>query len=224
MPSHVRIDDGFAALADRHRRELQAHCYRMVGSPEDAQDLVQETFLRAWRSRASFQGRSTPRAWLYRIATNACFDFLARSARGGPALALQPEDGAAPRDDEPDSVAVAKETIELALLVAIRNLSSRQRATLILRDLLGWSAKETAEVLETSVVAVNSTLYRARETLRQHLPLRRAEWARWSRPNERERAELRLYLEAYDREDVTALRGLLQQKALGTASPARIAA
>jgi RNA polymerase sigma-70 factor, ECF subfamily len=121
-------------------------------------------------------------------------------------------------------VAVSKETIELALLVAIRNLSPRQRATLILRDLLGWSAKETAAALETSVVAVNSTLHRARETLRQRLPARRAEWARWSRPNERERAALRVYLKAYDLEDVTALTGLLRREALGTMSPARVAA
>ncbi len=217
MPSHPKIDDGFAALADRHRRELQVHCYRMVGSLEDAQDLVQETFLRAWRSRQSFQGRSTPRAWLYRIATNACLDFLAGRARSAPVYSVQPDDRAAPAADEPDSVAAAKETIELTLLAAIRTLPPRQRATLILRDLLGWSAKETAVALETSVVAVNSTLHRARATLRKHLPPRRADWARWSRPNERERAALHLYLETYDREDVAALTGLLRQEALGTA-------
>ena len=147
--------------------------------------MVQETFLRAWRKRASFAGRSTFRAWLYRIATNACLDALdasarasGRAARRGPAAApsevawLQPYpdellDGIAPSDEAPDAAVVSRETIELAFLVAIQHLPPRQRAVLILRDVLGWSAKDTAALLETSVASANSALQRARATLKR---------------------------------------------------------
>jgi RNA polymerase sigma-70 factor, ECF subfamily len=179
----------FATLVERHRRELHVHCYRMLGSFEDAEDLVQETFLRAWRKRASFRGRSSFRAWLYRIATNVCLDALARdkrrAARPSPFDVpwLQPGDpdhvlgGIAAAEAEPDAVIVSKETIELAFLVAIEHLPPRQQAALILRDVLGWSARETASLLEGSVVSVNSALQRARATLREHLPPRRLDWA-----------------------------------------------
>jgi RNA polymerase sigma-70 factor (ECF subfamily) len=159
----VRAGDesAFAVLVERHRRELQVHCYRMLGSFEDAEDMVQETFLRAWRKRASFQGRSSLRAWLYRIATNACLDALQRrqprvlppqvAAAGDARVPPQPLadlpwlqpypdrllEGIAPSDTEPDAALVAKETIELAFLVAIQQLTPRQRAALILRDVLG---------------------------------------------------------------------------------------
>jgi RNA polymerase sigma-70 factor (ECF subfamily) len=172
----------FAALAERYRWELQVHCYRMLGSFQDTEDLVQETMLRAWRSREQFQGRSSFRAWLYRIATNACLDALASNARRvlphqvapaadpratslfspDPEIAwLQPYpdrllDKVAPGDAEPDAQLVAKETIELAFLAAIQLLPPRQRAVLILRDVLGWSAKETASLLEASVASANS--------------------------------------------------------------------
>ena len=181
-------ESAFAALFERHRRELHVHCYRMLGSLEDAEDLVQETFLRAWRKRASFQGRSSFRAWLYRIATNVCLDALARDRRRAPPSSpvdvprLQPDpdhllDGIAPAEAEPDAAIISKETIELAFLVAIHHLPPRQRAALILRDVLGWSARETASLLEGSVVSVNSALQRARATLREHLPPRRLDWA-----------------------------------------------
>jgi len=156
----------FTALTRRYRRELHVHCYRMLASFEDAEDMVQETFLRAWQKRETFQGRAPFRAWLYRIATNACLDFLARHERrvieiavhGGessesavaPHVAwLQPFpdrflERPAPGDGEPDAMVVRKETIELAFLVAMQLLPPRQRAVLILCDVLDWSASETA--------------------------------------------------------------------------------
>jgi len=227
----------FAALAERYRRELQVHCYRMLGSFQDAEDLVQETLLRAWRSRAQFQGRSSFRAWLYRIATNACLDALAHSSRRvlphqltpaadprassvpspDPEVAwLQPYpdrllDEVAASDAEPDALVVAKETIELAFLATIQLLPPRQRAVLILRDLLGWSAKETASLLETSVASANSALQRARATLKQHLPARRLEWAPSSEPTEEERAVLQRYMEATEQADADALAELLAE-------------
>jgi RNA polymerase sigma-70 factor, ECF subfamily len=193
---HTGDQSAFGALAERYRRELHVHCYRMLGSFEDAEDLVQETFLRAWHRRATFAGHSTFRAWLYRIATNACLDALARRPRqvppgSAPAAGAAPSpevswlrpypdhllQAVAPSDEEPDVAVVTKETIELAFLVAIQHLPPRQRAVLILRDVLGWSAREAASMLDASVASANSALQRARATLRQHLPERRLDWA-----------------------------------------------
>ncbi|NEB00362.1 RNA polymerase subunit sigma-70 [Streptomyces sp. SID13726] len=181
------IDEaGFSGLAERYRRELHVHCYRMLGSFEDAEDVVQETFLRAWRRRETCEGRSTFRAWLYRIATNACLDLLARSrpepATGGEVRWLQPypdrllDELPAGSADEPEAVAVARETIELAYLVAVQHLAPRPRAVLILRDVLGRPAKEVAEILGDSVNSVNSALQRARAGMREHLPAERQDW------------------------------------------------
>ena len=226
----------FVSLVERYRRELHVHCYRMTGSFEDAEDLVQETFLRAWRRRASFEGRSTFRAWLYRIATNACLDALAherRRARPDPGAALPPPadlpwlqpypdlllDGAAPSEGEPDAAAVSKETIELAFLAAIQYLPPRQRAVLILRDVLGWSAKETASLLESSAASVNSALQRARATLKKRLPRRRLEWAAGADPSEEERALLQRYVDAHERADIAGLAALLRDDALLTMPP-----
>ncbi|MGY0232240.1 RNA polymerase subunit sigma-70 [Longispora urticae] len=179
-------ESAFTGLAQRHRRELHVHCYRMLGSFEDAEDTVQETFLRAWRRRETFEGRSTFRAWLYRIATNACLDLLAqrrpRPATGGEVLWLQPypdrllDELPAADADEPETVAVARETIELAYLVAVQHLAPRPRAVLILRDVLGWPAKDVAELLGDSVNSVNSALQRARAGMREHLPTERQDW------------------------------------------------
>jgi RNA polymerase sigma-70 factor (ECF subfamily) len=235
----ARADDeaAFAALSDRYRRELQLHCYRMLGSLEDAEDVAQETFLRAWRGRKSFRGRSSFRAWLYRIATNACLDALTHRSRRvlppqvapaadptAPPLPtadlpwLQPYpdrllEGIAPSEDEPEAAVVAKETIELAFLAAIQYLPPRQRAVVILRDVLGWSAKETAAVLEASVASVKSALQRGRATLRKHLPPHRLEWARSARASEEERALLQRYMEAHERADAGALAELLREDA-----------
>ncbi|WP_353951554.1 RNA polymerase subunit sigma-70 [Knoellia sp. S7-12] len=177
---------GFTGLVEKHRRELHVHCYRMLGSFEDAEDAVQETFMRAWKRRETFEGRSTFRAWLYKIATNACLDLLAKRrpepATGGEVLWLQPypdamlDEVAANDADEPETVAVARETIELAYLVAVQHLAPRPRAVLILRDVLGWPAKEVAELLGDSVNSVNSALQRARAGMREHLPEERQDW------------------------------------------------
>jgi RNA polymerase sigma-70 factor (ECF subfamily) len=213
-------ETAFGGLVEPHRHELQVHCYRMLGSFEDSEDLVQETFLRAWRKRETFAGRSTFRAWLYRIATNACLDALARRPRtpspSGEVLWLQPypdhllEEIAAP-EDEPGEAVAAKETIELAFMVAIQHLPPQQRAVLILRDVLSWSAKDAAALLETSVASVNSALQRARAAMKQHLPERRLEWAPGEDPSERERELLERYMDASDRVDMPALTALLHE-------------
>jgi RNA polymerase sigma-70 factor, ECF subfamily len=214
----------FSALFERHRLELQAHCYRMVGSFEDSEDLVQETFARAWRARARFrrEGRWSFRAWLYRIATNACLDHLARRApRLLPADVASAADPAAdvppvasdvpwldPYPDRlvgPHEAAVARETLEIAFVAAIQHLPARQRATLILRDAAGFSARETAGLLGTSVPAVNSVLQRARERLRDRLPSRRSEWVLSDRTTAEEREVARRYVEALERRDFAAL-------------------
>ncbi len=184
----VRAGDeaAFGRLTERHRRELHVHCYRMLGSFEEAEDLVQETFLRAWRGRAGFDAGPGLRPWLYRIATNACLDALRRRSRRVttvdsfaelPWLQPYPDrllDEVAPSEEEPDAVVVSRETIELAFLALIQLLPARQRAVVILRDVLGWSAKETADLLETSVASANSALQRARATLEERAPRRDA--------------------------------------------------
>jgi RNA polymerase sigma-70 factor (ECF subfamily) len=206
----------FSALVERHRRELQVHCYRMLGSFEDSEDQVQETFLRAWRRRETYQGRSTFRAWLYRIATNTCLDALEARPRQTPKDPadipwLQPfPDAQLPDEDEPDAVVVARETIELAFLAAIQVLPPRQRAALILRDVLGWPARDTAALLDLSVPAANSALQRARASLRQHLPERRSDW-RAAEPGERELVQR--YVEASERGDAHALVAMMSDDA-----------
>jgi len=240
-------EPAFAALVERHRAELQIHCYRMLGSYEESEDLVQETFLRAWRSRSGFRpaGRSTARGWLYRIATNACLDVLRSRPRrvtppevgppaGDPTAPpsppadlpwLQPYpdrllEPAAPADEEPAAIAVSRETLELAFVAAIQHLPPRQRAVLILRDVVGSSAKDTATMLEATVAGVNSLLQRARATLRDRLPERRTEWARSpGAASDEERTLLRRYLDAHERADVAGLAALLREDARLTMPP-----
>jgi RNA polymerase sigma-70 factor (TIGR02960 family) len=210
----------FAAGVERHRRELHIHCYRMLGSFEESEDLVQETFLRAWRRRDTFEGRSSLRAWLYKIATNACLDALDKRPRtvsaDGEVLWLQPYpdellDELVAEGAEPEAAVVAKETIELAYLVAIQRLVPLQRAVLILRDVLGCSAKETADVLETSVPAVNSALQRARAAMKEHLPERRTEWAAGTDATAAERELLARYVEHSETPNPLALKQLLSE-------------
>jgi RNA polymerase sigma-70 factor (ECF subfamily) len=222
----------FSALFDRHRRELQAHCYRMVGSFEDAEDLVQDTFARAWRARARFrrEGRWSFRAWLYRIATNACLNHLTRrTSRLLPAdvaPAADPEAGVPPvavgvpwldpypdRMVDPHEAAVARETLEIAFVAAIQHLPRRQRATLILRDVAGFSARDTARLLGTSMPAANSALQRARHGLRDRLPSRRVKWVRSEDPTLEEREVARRYIEALERRDFAALAALVRADA-----------
>ncbi|AXO38302.1 RNA polymerase subunit sigma-70 [Micromonospora sp. B006] len=212
-------EPAFAGLAQRHRRELHVHCYRMLGSFEDAEDTVQETFLRAWRRRETFAGRSTFRAWLYRIATNACLDLLAKCrpepASGGEVRWLQPypdrllDELPAAGADEPETVAVARETIELAYLVAVQHLAPRPRAVLILRDVLGWPAKDVAELLGDSVNSVNSALQRARAGMREHLPAQRQDWT-GDETDTRTRELVRRFTDAAVAKDVGALAAMLR--------------
>jgi RNA polymerase sigma-70 factor, ECF subfamily len=215
MKTTQNEQEAFAALAEPHRRELQIHCYRMLGSFDEAEEKVQETFLRAWRARKSFKGRSTFRAWMYRIATNVCLDALGRRtpvADPADLPYLQPyPDRLLPAEDEPDAVIVARETIELAFLAAVQLVPPRQRAVLILRDVLGWPAKDAAELLETSVASVNSALQRARAALREHLPERRLEWSGAAERSERELVQC--YVEASERGDAAALAAMLRDDA-----------
>jgi RNA polymerase sigma-70 factor (TIGR02960 family) len=205
----------FTSLAEPHRRELHVHCYRMLASFDEAEDAVQETFLNAWRGRSGFEGGSQFRAWLYRIATNVCLDMLRRNSRraaGARSLAevpwIQPYpdlllDQAAPAGEQPEAVAIERETISLAFLAALQVLPPRQRAALIARDVLGWPAAETAEALGTSVAATNSALQRARTTMQSRLPARRADWSAQP-PSAAERELLEQFIEAHERLDTEA--------------------
>jgi RNA polymerase sigma-70 factor (TIGR02960 family) len=223
----ARTDDTgrFALLTERFRRELLAHCYRMLASYEDAQDLTQETFLRAWAKRESFQGRASLRTWLYRIATNACLDFLQKrrdrtpiptdlqgaGGTGTEVLYLQPWPDSQP--DDPQEQAVAKETIELAFIVAVQHLPARQRAVLILRDVLGWPAQQTADTLELTLASANSALQRARLTMREHLPEGRLDWSARAGQglNEDERRLVAAYVRANESLDIDGLGALLRE-------------
>jgi len=218
---HTALDQSaFTASVQRHRRELHVHCYRMLGSFEESEDAVQETFLRAWRRRDALKERSAMRAWLYKIATNACLDALDKRPRqptaSGEVLWLQPYpdellEEIAGEEDDPEAAVLSKETIELAYIVAIQRLAPLQRAVLILRDVLGCSAKETAFVLETSVTAVNSALRRARAAMREHLPERRSEWAPGTDVTAAERTLLEQYVRYGETPDPEALKQLLAE-------------
>jgi len=235
----------FDALAVRYRRALHVHCYRMLGSVEDAEDLVQETLLRAWRARATFEGRSLFRTWLYRIATNACLNTLERtprrvlpqdiapSAHGEPKssptwdldipwLQPYPDQLLARAEGDPESMIVERETIELAYLAALQHLPPRQRAILVLRDALGWSAKETAALLDSSVASVNSALQRARETLRNRLPPSRHDWPMAGNQSSEEQAVLQRFMSAFERADNHALVALLREDARWAMPPAAL--
>ena len=238
----VLDEAAFGDLVEGCRRELQVHCYRMLGSFDDSEDLVQETFLRAWRKRDTFQGRSTFRAWLYRIATNACLDFLARNPRqptrtpapmAVPGVAPPPPDELAwlqpfpdrlleppaPSDAEPDAAVVAKETIELAFIIAIQHLPPKQRAVLIMADVLGWPASETAALLDVTTASVNSALQRARATMKERLSPRRMEWAPSTDPSGAERALLQRYMSGLEAGDVSAFIELSREDVRVTMPP-----
>jgi RNA polymerase sigma-70 factor (ECF subfamily) len=207
----------FSEQIERHRRELQVHCYRMLGSLDEAEDLTQETFLRAWRFRDGYAGRASLRAWLYRIATNACLDALAKNPRtptaDGEIAWLQPIPDdyleTVAGEEDVDADVVARETVELAFLVALQHLPPRPRAVLILRDVLGWRARNTAELLETSEASVNSALQRARAGLKEHLPERRSEWSADASPADK--ALVARYMEASEAGDIPALKALFTE-------------
>ncbi|HJW59058.1 MAG TPA: RNA polymerase subunit sigma-70 [Actinomycetota bacterium] len=215
----------FSALFDRHRRELLVHCYRMLGSFHEAEDLLQETFEKAWRGAGRVDTSSSPRAWLYRIATNACLDALRRRGRRRvlpfdvmdpvrpdrpmPAAAdelwLEPFPDRLLSDVDPGETVVQRETIELAFLAALQHLPPRQRAAFIARDVLGWSARATATLLGTSEVSVKSALQRARAIMKERLPQRRDDWGASADLDGREREVLRRYIDAHQHDDVEAL-------------------
>jgi RNA polymerase sigma-70 factor, ECF subfamily len=230
----------FEDLVRRYRRELHVYCYRMLGSFDEAEDHVQEVLLRAWRSRERFAGQSSPRTWLYRIATNACLDTLRHHARravpapSSPAPGLGPSIAAMPwvqpypdalldeipaGQPGPEAVAVSRETISLAFLATIQLLPPRQRAVLILRDVVGLPAAEVAGLLEMSVPAANSALQRARATLRDQWPGGRRDWAPAAEPDPGQRRLLQRFTAAHEQADPEALIALLSHDARLAISP-----
>ncbi|HEX2774706.1 MAG TPA: sigma-70 family RNA polymerase sigma factor [Micromonosporaceae bacterium] len=234
----VRSDSGkLESRLEEHRRELTGYCYRMLGSPFDAEDAVQETLTRAWRSYDRFDGRASLRSWLYRIATNVCIDSLnGRTRRALPmdltaaappvaaSLSAQlpeqrwvfpiPDDRAVPLHGDPADVAVARESIRLAFVAALQHLPPRQRAVLILREVLRWTAEEVAGLLETSVAAVNSALQRARAALAER------DVAVGDAPvNDEQEDLLGRYVTAFERYDIEALVALLREDATQTMPP-----
>ncbi|HEX9066423.1 MAG TPA: RNA polymerase subunit sigma-70 [Streptosporangiaceae bacterium] len=221
----------FAELAGLHRRELHVHCYRMLGSFDDAEDAVQETLLRGWRAWDTAEPSPGLRAWLYAIATNVCLDQLRRRSRQRATLTsfadvpwLQPYpdrllDEVAPEADRPDEVAIARETIALTFIAALQVLPARQRAALISRDVLGWSAKATAGLLGTSVPAANSAVQRARLTLAGHLPARRADWGAGRPSDPAERELLAAFIDAHERGDAQAAAAIAAQDVRVTMPP-----
>ncbi len=236
MPAMERSELGseeFALLADQFRPELLAHCYRMLGSVQEAEDQVQETLLRAWRAHGDFEGRSSLRTWLYRIATNACLRALENRERrplpsglgapgGDPAGPMAPPASAVhwlepfpdallrPESADPAAVAAARSGLRLAVVAALQQLPVRQRTVLILRDVLGWRAAEAAGLLGVSVTAVNSALQRAREQLKQEVPV--ADEIR-EPSGQADRALLGRYAAAIENADVPALVELLHEDA-----------
>ena len=234
--------DRFTAETERFRRELLAHCYRMIGSAHDAEDLVQETYLRAWRSYSGFEGRASTRSWLYKIATNVCLKALQpRRIRVLPSGLAGPYEGSdhppspvapgevswleplpdaliAPPADDPAAVAVERESLRLALIAGLQHLPARQRAILILREVLAFSTAETAEILDTTTAAVKSGLQRARARLDELEP----EPEELLEPtDQRARALLNAYIAAFERSDANLLEQVLRADATLEATPFR---
>ena len=229
------IDPELAGQFEQYRPELTGYCYRMLGSPFDAEDAVQETLIRAWRGYSRFEGRAALRSWLYRIATNACLDMLSGNERRARPMDLgparEPELGnlhtlpettwIQPIPDgliggDPADVAVGRETIRLAFVAALQHLPPRQRAVLILCEVLRWQAAEVAELLDTSVASVNSALQRARATIDAR-DLHAVDQA--TTLGEADQALLARYVEAFERYDIEALTSLIQEDATQSMPP-----
>jgi RNA polymerase sigma-70 factor, ECF subfamily len=235
--------DAFGRLVEPLRAELHAHCYRMLGSLHDAEDALQESLLRAWRGLPRFEGRSTVRSWLYRIATNACLDAIARRPKRvlpidyGPPSEPQADPGEPlvesvwiePYPDEtlglddayaaPEARYEQREAVELAFVVALQHLPAKQRAVLILREVLGFSAREVAQSLETTVASVNSALQRARKTVDDRLPEQSQQATLRSLGNARIRRLVQAYVDAWARGDVDAVRAMLAEDAVMSMPP-----
>ncbi|HEY8581914.1 MAG TPA: sigma-70 family RNA polymerase sigma factor [Capillimicrobium sp.] len=226
------------AVLEQHRSELTGYCYRMLGSTFEAEDAVQETMVRAWKALDRFEGRASVRSWLYRIATNVCFDALngrqkrARPMDMGPCglasgpvrdpiaherfLEPMPDSQILPEDGDPAEVAMARETVRLAFVAALQSLPPRQRAVLLLRDVLSWRAQEVADLLDTSVASVNSALQRARATIADNEDSPPDQFD----PQDAEQAELlSRYLDAFNRYDVDAFVSLLHEDATQVMPP-----
>jgi RNA polymerase sigma-70 factor, ECF subfamily len=230
-------DDAFRRLVEPHRRELHAHCYRMLGSVHDAEDALQDTLLRAWRGLPGFEGHSSLRSWLYRIATNACLDRISeRTKRAlpvdygpaadphvGPGEPLIESTWVDPYPDErqhlqdgyagPEARYERRESVELAFIVALQKLPATQRAALILRDVLGFSARETAETLDTTVPSANGALRRARKTVAQTLPARSQQSNLRALGDDGLRQVVERYIDAWERGDVHAILAMLAEDA-----------
>lgn len=232
----------FGRLVERFRAELIVHCYRMLGSLDDAEDTVQEVFLQAWRALADFEGRSSVRTWLYRIATHACLARHSRDQRRRrlasratvfgatpiplamtvPWLQACPDDlldlAAAPGPD-PAATLASRETVEIAFVAALQHLPDRQRAAVVLRDVVGWPADRCAEALGVTVPAVNSALQRARTALRTQLGDSRDDWRASPGITGAERALVRRYIEAIESADDTAIAALLHEDVIVSHQP-----
>ncbi|MGI5132251.1 sigma-70 family RNA polymerase sigma factor [Pseudonocardia sp. CA-107938] len=230
-------ESAYADLVEPHRRLLHAHCYRMLGSVHDAEDAVQETYLRAWRNLSSFQGRSSLRSWLYTIATNVCLRAIERRpgrvlpiGYGPPAdphgplgaplaestwIEPYPDEGLDLGDGPvgPEARYEQRESIELAFVAALQHLPARQRAVLILRDVLGFSGAEVAAALETTPAAVYSTLQRAHLTVEQRIPELSQQATLRSLGDEQLRAIVDRYVSAWERNDVAAIAAMLTETA-----------
>jgi RNA polymerase sigma-70 factor, ECF subfamily len=220
-----------------YRGELQAHCYRMLGSVHDAEDALQEALLRAWRGLSRFEGRSSLRSWLYRIATNTCLDLLRRRPKrvlpidyapaadphGGPGRPLSETVWIEPYPDEPLGVPDGRalpearyeqrESVELAFIAALQHLPASQRAVLILREVLGFSARETAETLDTTTASVNSALQRARKAIDERLPERSQQATLRTLGDDAVRELVERYVDAWERGDVDAVAAMLAEDA-----------
>jgi RNA polymerase sigma-70 factor, ECF subfamily len=231
-------EDAYRRLVEPHRRELHAHCYRMLGSVHDADDAVQDAMLRAWRGLHGFEGRSTTRSWLYKVTTNACLTAIERRPRRTLPLDASPTgdpEGAPlaetvwlePYPDEAVEAAAAvpharydqREGLELALVAALQHLPANQRAALILREVLGFSAREVADLLDTSVPAVNSALQRARKAVDERLPERTQQETVRALGDERLRALVGRYVDAWERNDVGAVVEMLADDATFSMPP-----
>jgi RNA polymerase sigma-70 factor (ECF subfamily) len=238
-------EDAFGRLVEPYRAELHAHCYRMLGSLHDAEDALQDALLRAWRGIATFEGRSSLRSWLYKIATNASLDAIGRRPKrvlpidygqqadphlgsGGPVVesvwvepypdeTLAVEDGFA----APEARYEQRESVELAFIAALQNLPATQRAVLILREVLGFSAREVAETLETTVAAVNSSLQRARKAVDERLPEQSQQATLRSLGDDGVREVVEGYVDAWDRGDIDAVVAMLTEDATFAMPPLR---
>jgi RNA polymerase sigma-70 factor (ECF subfamily) len=226
-------EDAYRRLVEPRRGELHAHCYRMLGSVHDAEDALQDALLRAWRGLPRFEDRSSLRTWLYRISTNTCLDELAR--RPKRVLPIDYGPGADPHDspgeplgeavwiepypDPPDASYEQRESVELAFVAALQHLAPNQRATLILREVLGFSAQEVADALDTSVASVNSALQRARKTIDERLPEQSQQATLRALGDERISALVERYMDALGRGDVDAVVALLAEDATWSMPP-----